>query len=421
MPHTIDRRDFLRAAGAGAVALGLGGTAVGCGAGEPSAEGTPGPTRTVTLTWWDYWDQPHFQRGINAVIKDVQEHVPGVTIRRRTFPFATLTDALTRGAFTGGLPDIAIVDNVAMNPLGGNGLLADLTHQVKEWGQADSYYEGPWDGCQVDGKTMGIPNNSNCLALYYNTDMLRSAGVRPPRTWDELADSAHQLTRADRFGLALSAVRTEEGTFQFLPFLWQTGGDLDTFATDGATALAFLHDLVDGGSMSRQCVGWTQQDVNAQFIAGRAAIQINGPWQIPTLKASRLKWGVVPLPRGRTAATCLGGENWVVLKTSKHVDTAWQVIERTQQPATLVPYLDALGNLPARKDLATSGNWAKDPALKVFLSELAVAKPRLYGRHYADISLAVSEAEQAALTGAAGPEAAARSAAAKITRALEQQ
>ncbi|KUL45148.1 extracellular solute-binding protein [Streptomyces regalis] len=134
------------------------------------------------------------------------------------------------------------------------------------WGQADQYYKGPWDGCQVDCEALGIPNQSDCLALYYNIWMLQDAGVRPPTTWDELASAAERLTSGDRFGLALSAIRTEEGVFQFLPFLWQAGGDLDTFATDGATALSFLDDLIAKGSLSEQCVGWTQQDVNTRFL-----------------------------------------------------------------------------------------------------------------------------------------------------------
>ncbi|MGP4052168.1 ABC transporter substrate-binding protein [Streptomyces sp. 2A115] len=410
MSYAVDRRGFLRAAGAGAAALGLGSALASCGSDQQSG--------TVTLTWWDYFTLDNFQPGMTAMIKDIEANVPDVRIERRTFPFADLDRQITLGAVSGDLPDIAIVDNVAMNSLGGSGLLADLTDRVKEWGQADTYYEGPWAGCQVGGKTLGIPNNSNCLALYYNTEMLDSAGVRPPTTWDELAEAAQRLTSGDRFGLAMSAIRTEEGVFQFLPFLWQAGGDLDTFDTYGATALTFLDDLVAKSSLSGQCVGWTQQDVNTRFVNKRAAMQINGPWQLPSLKTADLEFGVAALPRDKESATCLGGENWVVMASGKHQDKAWEVLEYTQRPSVLVPYLVALGNLPARKDLAGSGTWASDPALRLFLSQLPVARPRQYGRHYADASQAVAEAEQAVLTGSAAPSAAAKSAAVKINKAL---
>ncbi|MDQ1047535.1 sugar ABC transporter substrate-binding protein [Streptomyces sp. V4I2] len=415
MSYAVDRRGFLRAAGAGAAALGLGSVLTSCGSGGQSGGGT------VTLTWWDYFTLDNFQPAFARLVKDIESNVPDVRIERRTFPFADLDRQITLGAVSGDLPDIAIVDNVAMNSLGGSGLLADLTGRVEEWGQSGTYYEGPWAGCQVDGKTLGIPNNSNCLALYCNTRMLDSAGVKPPTTWDELADAAQKLTRGDRYGLAMSAIRTEEGVFQFLPFLWQAGGDLDTFATDGATALSFLDDLVAKGSLSEQCVGWTQQDVNTRFVNQRAAMQINGPWQLPSLKQADLEWEVVALPRDRTSATCLGGENWVVMESSKHQDKAWEVLEYTQRPSVLVPYLVALGNLPARKDLADTGTWASDPALRLFLSQLSVARPRQYGPHYADASQAVAVAEQAVLTDSAAPTAAAKSAAVKIDKALGSQ
>lgn len=412
MSYPVDRRGFLHTAGVGAAALGLGGTLASCGSDKPS---------TATLTWWDYFTLDNFQPGMNRLIKEIEAGVPDVRIERRTFPFAELDRQITLGAISGDLPDIAIVDNVAMNTLSGSRLLADLTDRVKDWGQADQYYKGPWEGCQVDGKTLGIPNNSNCLALYCNTRMLESAGVEPPTTWDELAAAAERLTSGDRFGLALSAIRTEEGVFQFLPFLWQAGGDLDTFADHGPTALSFLDGLIAKGSLSEQCVGWTQQDVNTRFLNQRAAMQINGPWQIPALKEADFDWNVVALPRDKEAATCLGGENWVVMANSEHQDKAWEVLEYTQRPSVLVPYLVAFGELPARKDLADKGTWASDPALRLFLGQLPLARPRQYGPHYADASLAVAEAEQAVLTGSASPSAAAKTAAAKIDKALGGQ
>ncbi|GGW82235.1 ABC transporter substrate-binding protein [Streptomyces galilaeus] len=414
MSYPVDRRGFLRASGAAATAaaLGLGGALTSCGSANVG---------TATLTWWDYFTLDNFQPGMMRLIRDIEAGVSDVKIERRTFPFAELERQITLGAISGDLPDIAIVDNVSMNTLGGSNLLADLTDRAERWGQAGQYYKGPWRGCQVGGKTLGIPNNSNCLALYYNTRMLKAAGVEPPTTWDELASAAQRLTSGDRYGLALSAIKTEEGVFQFLPFLWQAGGDLDTFGTDGATALSFLDDLIAKGSLSEQCVGWTQQDVNTRFLNQRAAMQINGPWQIPTLKKADFEWNVVALPRDKEAATCLGGENWVLMANSKHLDKAWEVLEYTQRPPVLVPYLVAFGELPARKDLADEGAWASDPALRLFLSQLPLARPRQYGAHYAEASQAVAEAEQAVLTGSPSPSAAAKTAAVKIDKALGEQ
>jgi len=96
-------------------------------------------------------------------------------------------------------------------------------------------------------------------------------------------------------------------------------------------------------------------------------------------------------------------------------------VKYSQKPSALVPYLEAFGDLPARSDLAHSGTWASDPALELFISQLPIARPRLYGPHYTDASTAVAEAEQAVITGSATPSAAAAAAATKINTALGRQ
>ena len=36
--------------------------------------------------------------------------------------------------------------------------------------------------------------------------------------------------------------------------------------------------------MSKGILGWNQQDVLTQFQNGKAAMMVNGPWQIPVLR-----------------------------------------------------------------------------------------------------------------------------------------
>ena len=70
------------------------------------------------------------------------------------------------------------------------------------------------------------------------------------------------------------------------------------------------------GSASKSVVTWTQADVNDQFMAGNAAMMVNGPWQLPTLNANKdLNFGIVPIPVPSASAkpvTPLGGEVWTV-------------------------------------------------------------------------------------------------------------
>lgn len=109
MSYPVDRRGFLRVSGAAAATAALGLTSC--------SSDSSGP---VTLSWWDYFTLDNFQPGMNRLIKDIEDGVPDVRIKRRSFPFAELERQLTLGAISGDLPDLAIVDNVSMNTLGGS-------------------------------------------------------------------------------------------------------------------------------------------------------------------------------------------------------------------------------------------------------------------------------------------------------------
>jgi multiple sugar transport system substrate-binding protein len=375
----VGRRDVLRLSAGGLLAAGLSAVS-GCGSEPAATPGTGGASPTVTIRWWDYLLEPVRQAGVRAMIAKIESSVPGLRIERRVLPFNELAAALKAGVTSGDLPDIAIVDNPTVGPLAAKGVLADLSDRVQSWGQGDKYYPGPWQSCQFDGKVVSIPNNDNCLGLYCNTELLDAAKVKPPKNWAELSDAAHKLTAGRVRGLAMSAIEGEEGVFQFLPFLWQTGGDLETFATDGTTALTYLDTMVKAGALAKGATAWTQQGANTQFLSGSAAMQVNGPWQLPTLTSqTAVKWSIVPLPVGKEAATALGGENWVVFDHGDRVDMAWRTIVRSQETDVLIPFLTAMGVLPARTDLRDQGPWAKDAALQIFLGEMPKARPRAFG------------------------------------------
>jgi multiple sugar transport system substrate-binding protein len=391
MRSHLTRRTLLLTSGAGAAAAAL----AGCRA----ARKTTGPPR---LVWWDYFNSLGQIVAVTKMIARFKAENPGIEIDRHSIPFADLQRSILQGAGAGLLPDLAIVDNVSNQALAATGILADLTDRIEAWGQKRSYFPGPWSSTQYKGKTYGIPNNSNCIVLYYNEPMLRQAGVMPPTTWDELRAAAKMLTGGNVRGLALSAIKTEEGTFHFLPFLWQAGGDLDSLGSEaGIAAFRFVADLVKDGSVSRSALGWTQADIESQFEGGTVAMQINGPWQIPSLhkNASTLDWKVAPLPVLKKPATCLGGENWVIFRTTPHVEAAWKLLEFSQREEILIEFLCDAGQLPQRSDIVAKGPWMKDPVLKVFVESLPFAGARAYGPRYPQMSEAIGRALQMVLSG----------------------
>ncbi|HTK06221.1 MAG TPA: sugar ABC transporter substrate-binding protein [Ktedonobacteraceae bacterium] len=406
----MTRRTFLERAGA----LGLSASAAAAflaACGEPAGSTTSGP---ITLTLWDYFNPPG--DGYLGIISDYMKANPSIKIQRTVIPFADLKQKLIQGAASKQLPDIAVIDNPDHSAFADLGVLADITSQVTTWGQADQYFPGPWNSTVWKGKNYGIPNNSNCLALYYNKDLFQKAGLKPPTTWDEMHSAATALTKNGVYGLSMSLIKSEEGTFQFLSFLWEAGADLNTIdSAAGVSALQYLVTFAKAGLLSSESLNWTQQDAITQFIAGKAAMCINGPWNLPvTQQGAKFSWGVVPLPKGKQSASILGGENWAITVTSPHIKEAWDFISWTQLPAQMKAYILKDQRLPSRKDLANDPAIRQDPNLSVFVDSFAFAKPRAYGPNYPKISNAVQQAFQSAISGQTSAENALKQAAVTI-------
>ena len=391
--RALTRKSFLKLGGAGlAGALWLG--VSGCGGGNQSTSGG-------AFTWWDYY-QGTGDNAVNSMIRRYTEGHPSIKIKRQYVPFASFKQKLLQGATTGQLPDFVVIDDPDNASFAKLKVLTDLTQQIKDWGKADLFLDAPYKTTLWEGHNYGVPMVSNCIVLWYNKPFLQQAGVKPPTNWEELKQTAAALSKGGRHGLAVSGIQSEEGTFQWLPFLWQSGADIPTInSAGGKAALGLWVDMVKSGSMSRGILNWAQADVLAEFMHGRAAMMVNGPWQLPVIKAEakNLDWGVTVLPKGKQSASVLGGENLAISTACQNVDAAWRFIEWIEEPDNFKQLQIDTGNLPSQKQLLKDPYWSKDPVYSVFAQQLLVAKPRAYGPNYPKISDAIQKAMQAAISG----------------------
>lgn len=377
----------------------------------------------VKITWWDTMTSDASVAAINKIISEYEEAHPNITIERTYVSYSDIKTKLLLGSIGNQGPDIVWIDSADHQTFAAAGVLADLTQEIEEWGQAKHYIEGPWSSTVYNGRNYGVPVGSNNLALYYNTDLFKTAGLQPPANWDELQAAAKKLSNKNVFGFAVSAVKTEEGTFQFLPFVLQAGSDIPDFDSPGTLkALTMLTDMVNEGLMSKDVITQKQSDTATQFAAGKVALMVNGTWQIPFLqKNAKVNWDVVKLPSDMQSATVLGGENWAISEASKHKDIAFDVIQFANEPERLKELLKTNGRLPSRSDLLQDPFWQEDRQMKVFADSMQVAKARAYGPNYASISEAIQTMLQEALTGAKTPEAAVKSAGSIIDSLLQEQ
>ncbi|MCM2411054.1 sugar ABC transporter substrate-binding protein [Streptomyces sp. RKAG290] len=328
----------------------------------------------------------------------------GVRIEQQSVPAAQVMTKALRMASSKSLPDVLQLDASEMPTFaeaGGLIPLKDLGLTTKD------IPEGIVNFGSYEGTYYGAARTVNTLALFYNKDTLDKAGLKVPTTWDEMQSTAKKLTQGKRYGLALSAGGAEDGVFQFTPFMWSNGGDetkLDSPQVAGA--LDYWKGLLKNGSLSKSTVNWTQADVNDQFMAGNAAMMINGPWQVETLNARKgLHWGIaqIPVPKaGDDSVGPLGGGILTVPNTgdSAREKMSAKIIGCMSSRQEQITYALNSWMVPANEKAAAV--WRKKvPELAALSEQVATARSRTakLGAGWSSVSLALQSAFQSALTG----------------------
>lgn len=393
--------------------------------GNPLSAGSAVPTgnspdksdRTKLVLWCYYEGTDRFQK-IVSICNSFNASQEGIEVTPEYIPFADINKQLLIGYSSGRAPDLAIIDNPVHAAFAAQGMLLDITDKIKPWINRDQYFKAPWESCLYNGRLYGLPLGNNCLALFYNKDLLQAAGLEPPRTWSEFEKTAKKLTNKERYGIGISAPLDEQGTFQFLPWLLSTGAAVNTLnSPEGIKAFDFLTGLIEEGVMSKEVMNWTPSDELNQFISGRIAMMVNGPWQIPELetKAPNLKYGVVGLPMDKKPVSVLGGEN-IVAVNGESPDAALKVLLYFERSDVLKGFSIGFGYVPPRKDIASDSYWSADPVWSVFKKDVENSVPRGPDVKWPEKSNAVITALQEAMSQLKSPEKAAYDAQEKIGR-----
>ncbi len=404
MRRKMTRTRLLAAATAGL----LGSAALaGCGTGSggtPSGEGGDASSLRVVDYYNNEPDMTFYQEALDQCGAEI-----GVTIQRETIPGADLISKVLQMSSSRTLPDVLMLDNPDLAQIAATGALTPL----EDLGlSADGLAQGVIDAASYDGKVYGLQPVSNSLALYYNVDALEAAGVEVPTTWDELKTVAAALTEGSQYGIAFSAPSNYEGTWQFLPFMWTNGVDEDNLNTpEMAEAIQLWKDLVQSGSASESVVNWTQGDVNDQFMAGNAAMMVNGPWQHPLLnEVEGLNWAVAPIPTpaaGEVAVSPLGGEAWTVPVNADPAkqEAAAKLVECLNTDEMQMDLASKRDTFPTRLSLQEAFVEQKpDMAAYAEVIKNARARTGLLGEEWPAAATQIYEAIQLALVGGKTPQ-----------------
>jgi multiple sugar transport system substrate-binding protein len=224
-------------------------------------------------------------------------------------------------------------------------------------------------GSVKDGeKLYGLPLVTETEVLYYRKDLLEKAGLKVPKTLEELEKQAKQLNDPDNgiSGFVARGKRAAAVT-QFSSFLYGFGGD---FMDDGKSSLTtpealeafnYYGNLLNKyGPKGTLNMSWPE--AMAVFTQGKAAFYTDASSLYtnatdPAKSTVSDKVGFAPFPAGPNGSKPYNITSWAlgIGANSEKKDAAWEFIKWAESKE-MVMKLQAAGNPGARISVWDSGD-----------------------------------------------------------------
>ena len=346
----------------------------------------------VTLEFWGGWTGPDGEIMAQLVEQWNEEH-PDIQVNLTVQQWSPLFDAFLVSASAGESPDILAMHPQEMPQFAVQGLLTPLDELIEglEAINPDNYPASAWTPNIYDGQLYASPLDLHMHGLFYNVDLLAEAGFdAPPATGEELLEMGRLLT-VDANGLhpgddgfdaenvvqyAINMHTNHHAFFQWWSLYNQLGGEL--ISEDGTEcvmdlekatqAWQFLQDLVYAHGIAPQ----GQTDYPADFLSGRTAMLVDGPWRIPALEAAAedqgFNWGAAKYPQVFDEQYAMWGSSHdLTLPAMADPDKRDEALQFLEWLAANSTAWAASGQLPAFKAVMESEEFQAMPGRAPFI------------------------------------------------------
>jgi len=409
----------------------------------PVAEGWTFPTEDVTLEiWWHEYGP--FTAYMEEMIPKYMEMHPNVTINATKVSSADLNQKLSAAIATGTGPDILDQDASYYVQYYEKGVLEPLNLEV--WGAksyeevAGNYLPGGADAGTFDEKIYALPYQGNSMSLWISNKLFEDAGLDPvndaPKTWEDMINICPKLkvvkdgvTVQKAFDFPYHSQRWQLQQFQ--PLTEQFGGEL--LSEDGKTAALNSPEAVEALKQWKRVTEAcgdpkttmnTPSNPNQDFIDGRLAMWITGPWATPQIAASEFvgeDFTVVGLPQvdPTNPRTMVYGWEWAVNADRPEINkqVAWDFIKFVLSSPE--EWLAKAGFVQPVEGLLETETAKTFPFLSVHLKDVETASWYIRSGYVNEISLAVGAAIDSVVYDNADPQAALDAAQAEAENAMK--
>jgi multiple sugar transport system substrate-binding protein len=272
---------------------------------------------TESVVWWDFLGGGDGVR-MKQLIGDFNKEMDGkIEIQPTTLewgvPFYTKVQT---SAAVGAGPDL-MTYHLSRLPLGvTTGALSEITaDDLASVGlKAGDFGDANFKAGQKDGKQYAVPFDIHSVVLYYNKDLLAKAGLIGADGLPTGLDGIDNFTAAlkklqgagAQYGVSIHSAAGDSMWRIFYSLLGQQDGvfmkDGKFLDGDNLDKAVKATDVIKGWVSGGFAPATTEYPASiALFTGGKAAMHINGVWEVPTMtdlnaKGKLFNWGAIQLP-----------------------------------------------------------------------------------------------------------------------------
>ena len=330
----------------------------------PAAE-APAAEQTVLKLWCIATESDANRPAYLQAIADYEAAHPDVKIEMEAFEnesYKTKIKAAMIGGDAEDLPDIFFTWSGAFL---GEFVNADkvqcLDEVYKDY--TDKIPEVMLANTTYGGKHFGVPTTFNIVAMFANMDMLAEVGWdHVPETYEDLIACCDALVAAGKIPFGCAGKETWCVTEYLEPIIIKTigyealgkifAGEATWNDPDIAKAVTTFQDMINKGYFDPAGIALGNDEVKANFLAGKTAFYQNGSWNTGEINDASFKSAVALFPvmnadRSSYNQT-IGGpsDSLAVCSTSKNAELAAKVAVELGKEICHYNYLNAVG-LPA--------------------------------------------------------------------------
>jgi len=331
----------------------------------------------------DVWIMDPGSPALQGVIKGYatafQSANPGTSVKIQFVPWAQAHDKFTTSIAGGKVPDVAEMGTTWTPEFADQGAFEQVPKATP-----GKYVSSLVDAATLDGKVWGKPWYAGARGLIYRKDILKKAGVAPPKTWEDVQAAAAAIKQKVPGVYPIGYTGLSE--HMYLPTIWQAGGQIATQNGDSwksalnspqaAQAIQYYTDFYKKGYSPKAAIGWEEPDAQEAYINGDIAMLIGGGWTytsiIDTKKELKGKTGTALEPAGPSGkdTAFAGGSHLVVFEDSDNKTTANAFVDFMLRPDNLTKFTGAIGFLPGTVDGIKASGYLEDPLKKPFAEQL---------------------------------------------------